>query len=711
MRAEDDILIYTTRPDTLWGATFMVLAPEHPLVDKLTSAEQRDAVEAYRAQAARQTEIERTAEGREKTGVWTGGYAINPVSGAQIPVWIADYVMISYGTGAIMAVPYGDQRDFEFARKFGLEIIAVVQPQGSDTVPDPAAMSAAYDGPGIMVNSGPINGTVHNGEKGRKSPAIAAAIDYLEQQGIGKEAVNYRLRDWLISRQRYWGSPIPVIHRQDGTLETVPDADLPVLLPDKDVKFMGPNPLSIHEEFRYTTDSAGNPAERDTDTMDTFMCSSWYWYRYLSPQFSTAAFDPEEAAYWLPVDTYTGGAEHATMHLLYARWFAKAMRDTGMFDRTAEVMQARGRDPELLLRGEPFMQLRNQGQILGEERNGDVVFVSGTLDGTRLIAEHVIVLHRPGVTEAAPVNMPAGKNGAVSVRGEIMRRTERTLQIAVDGRADWQVVEVAAGAKIEIPGIEGENTVNQLRQHLEVQRMSKSKGNVVNPDELVKQYGADTVRAYLMFAFDWAKGGPWDSKGIQGVVRWLDDVWAIVTAGAPQGKGTPEGNRMVERKTHQTIGKVSDGMTNFSWNTAVAGLMELRNTLRAAVREGGVGREAWQEAVRTMLLLMAPITPHIAEELWAHTGGKYSVHTQAWPQYDAAKAAEEEVTLVVQAGSRVIDSLTVPADIAEDEAIRLALASAGAQKLLNGREPKKTVFVPGREKGGKRSDPMVNIVV
>ncbi|MCA9896427.1 MAG: class I tRNA ligase family protein, partial [Anaerolineae bacterium] len=270
---DDDIVVFTTRPDTLWGATFMVLAPEHSLVDKITTDDQRAAINAYRDAAASATEIERLSEDREKSGVFTGAYAINPVNQKQIPIWIADYVMISYGTGAIMAVPYGDQRDFEFARHFGLEIVAVVQPDGVDEIPVPDEMDEAYAGPGTMVNSGPLDGIAHNGEKGRKSPAIASAIDYLEERGIGEETVNYRLRDWLISRQRYWGSPIPMIHRQDGTVEPVPDSDLPVELPE-DVEFMptGRSPLTYHQPFLNTVDSDGNPARRETDTMDTFMC-------------------------------------------------------------------------------------------------------------------------------------------------------------------------------------------------------------------------------------------------------------------------------------------------------------------------------------------------------------------------------------------------------------------------------------------------------
>jgi leucyl-tRNA synthetase len=691
---EDPIEIYTTRPDTLWGATFMVLSPEHPLVDKVTTPEQHAAVEAYKERAARETEIERTAEDREKTGVFTGGYAINPVNGERIPIWIADYVLMTYGTGAIMAVPAHDQRDFEFARKFGLPIRVVIQPDGADMNPD--TMTEAWPHEGVMVNSGPFDGTPATNEKGRKNPAISAVIDWLEEQGIGKEAVNYRLRDWLISRQRYWGAPIPVIHKQDGTIEAVPDDQLPVLLPD-DVDFLptGQSPLTYHEGFLNTTASDGTPARRETDTMDTFMCSSWYWYRYLSPHYDKGPFDPEEAAYWLPVDTYTGGAEHATMHLLYARWFAKAMRDLGMFDETMRIMREHGRDPEVMTWGEPMLQLRNQGQVLGEEREGHFIKASGRWEGAKLFADYVEVIE--------PDEAPANFDG---VAGEIVKRTENLLTVNT-GEDELRTVEVVPDAKIIIPGIPGEARVDQLKHHLEVQRMSKTRGNVVNPDDWVGKYGADTVRAYLMFGFDWQKGGPWDSKGIQGVVRWLNDVWDLVTTYQPPKQGDAQAERIIERRVHQTNKRVSDSLENFSFNTGIAGLMSLRNDLRAAMRENKIGANTWREAVRTMLLLMAPFTPHIAEELWAKQGHPYSIHQQSWPEYDADKAAEEMVTLVVQVNGKVRDRLQVPADIGEEDAKRLALESEGVRRMLNGGQPKKVIFVASR--GGQ--EPKINVVV
>ncbi len=709
------IEVFTTRPDTLWGATFMVLAPEHALVKTITSDAQREAVEDYIAQAAGQTEIERASDEREKTGVFTGAYAINPVNQERIPIWIADYVMISYGSGAIMAVPAHDERDYAFAKKYALEIRPVIRP---DDAADDYIAEVAYTGAGKMINSWRFNGTLSNGDKGRKNPAISAVIDWLAEQGFGRESVNYRVRDWLISRQRYWGAPIPMIYTQEGKIEPVPDVQLPVVLPH-DLKFTGTgNPLARHETFVNTTDSQGRPARRETDTLDTFMCSSWYQLRYLSPQYDSAPFDPEEAAYWLPVDTYTGGAEHATMHLLYTRFFTKAMRDTGMFADAAQIAAQRGRDVETMF-DEPMIILRNQGQILGEERDGHIIRADGHWQGAnRLIAHSVRVITVDEIDDeldlafismndtAAPTAEDA--SGGVVI-GEITRRTENIMQVqAPNGRQ--YTVETTPDALIEIPDIQGENTVHQLRQHLEIQRMSKSRGNVVNPDDFVGMYGADTVRAYLMFGFDWVKGGPWNTQNIQGPVRWLNDVWDIATnPPADDATGDPEVERDIARKVHQTIAKIDADMTAFSFNTVVAALMTLKNEVRAALRAGQLSRAAWHDAIKNMLLLMAPVTPHIAEELWAVIGEDYSIHNQAFPTYDAAIAAEDVTTLVVMRNGKPIDRIEVPVTISEDDAKQLALASDGARRVLNGQQPKRVIYIAGR--GASNVEPKVNIVL
>ena len=677
------IRVFTTRPDTLWGATFMVLAPEHGLVDALTSDDRRETVEAYRTQAAAKTELERLEDDKEKTGVFTGGYATNPVNGEQIPVWIADYVLSSYGTGAIMAVPAHDERDFAFARRYELDIVPVIQPEGGDRlVAD--EMDGAFVGPGIMVDSGPITGVETTDAKGRANPSVAAAIDHLEEIGAGTESINYRLRDWLISRQRYWGSPIPMIHRSDGRIEAVPDGDLPVELP-REVEFDGRSPLADDPYFLAVTDSDGNPARRETDTMDTFMCSSWYWLRYLSPHLDSAPFDPEEAAYWLPVDTYTGGAEHAVMHLLYARFFVKAMRDMGVFAETERIMAEYGR-PVGRAFDEPFMMLRNQGQILGEERRGDNVVIEGTRDGNRVIASRV------EVTAEEP-------SGGI-VAGQLMRRTENILGVATpDGVV---TVEVPEGTSVEIPGIPGSNDVNQLKHHLDVQRMSKSRGNVVNPDDLVAEHGADTVRTHLMFAFEWQKGGPWDSRGIVGSRRFIEDVWKLGTAEYEPSSIDPAADVVLRRHVHQTIQKVGDDLEEFKWNTAIASLMTLRNELGDARRAGKVSETVWKEGIETLLLLLAPAAPHITEELWRRRGHAESVHVQAWPVVDPEAAKDDTVTMVVQVNGKVRDRVDVAADISAQDAEEVAKGLEKIQGYLADGEIRKVIV---------REPNLVNLVV
>ncbi|NSW51213.1 MAG: leucine--tRNA ligase [Anaerolineae bacterium] len=574
--------IFTTRPDTLWGATFMVLAPEHELVSKITTPAQKDEVEAYVEQALRQTEIQREATDKEKSGVFTGEYAINPVNGEQIPIWIADYVLTTYGTGAIMAVPAHDQRDFEFARKFGLEVRVVIQPSGVEPISgDEMTEAIPAKGDGVMVNSGEMSGTP--GEI-----AIQKVNQWLEERGIGHAETQYRLRDWLISRQRYWGAPIPMVHCPKCGSVPVPDHQLPVLLPD-DVEWKptGESPLKLHPTWRFTTcPTCGGEAERDTDTMDTFMCSSWYHLRYLSPKYDKGPFDPKEYDYWMPVDTYTGGIEHANMHLIYTRFFHKACRDMGITEGH-----------------EPMMQLRNQGMVLGED-------------------------------------------------GE---------------------------------------------------KMSKSRGNTVPPDELVQKYGADTVRAYLIFFSRWNQGGPWSYSGIEGTSRWLRRVWAMVLE-APQNSGSANERtiRNLRRKVHQTLASITRDYENFEFNTIISSLMELSNLMIQSKQDGASATRAWDEAVDIYLKMMAPVTPHIAEELWAGLGKPYSIHTQYWPKVDNEAAAEDEITLVVQVNGKVRDKIVVPADISDADAEKTALTSDAIARHLEGKTPRKVIVIPGR---------LVNIVL
>ncbi|MEN6408698.1 MAG: leucine--tRNA ligase [Anaerolineaceae bacterium] len=575
----DTLEVFTTRPDTLWGATFMVLAPEHPLVAKLTTADHKEAVEEYIAQAARQADLQREATDKEKTGVFTGGYAINPVNGTRIPVWIADYVLMTYGTGAIMAVPAHDQRDFEFARKFGLEIKVVIQPEGTEPI-RAEEMTEAVPAHGSMVNSGPLTGTP--GEE-----AFERIIAHLEDKGLGHRTINYRLRDWLISRQRYWGAPIPMVHCEKCGTVPVPEDQLPVLLPD-DVEWKptGESPLKLHPTWRFTTcPKCGGEAIRETDTMDTFMCSSWYHLRYLSPKYDQGPFDPKEYDYWMPVDTYTGGIEHATMHLIYTRFFHKAMRDMGVT-----------KGPE------PMLQLRNQGMVLGEDS----------------------------------------------------------------------------------------------------EKMSKSRGNVVAPDNLVRQYGADTVRAYLMFFARWDQGAPWSSSGIDGTYRWLKRLWTLATEPVEKG-GTADAEtvRNLRRKLHQTLRNVTRDFEEFQFNTIVSGLMELMNEM-ARVKPALAGTPTWDEALGIYLRMLAPVAPHITEELWASLGKPYSIHQQPWPEVDEAAAADEMVTLVVQVNGKLRDRINVPVDISNEDAKKAALESPIVIKFMEGKTPRQVIVVPGK---------LVNIVV
>ena len=568
--AGEPLEVFTTRPDTLWGATFMVLAPEHPLVPSLTTDERRAEVDSYVEAARRETDIERLAVGREKTGVFTGGYAINPVNDERIPVWIADYVLLSYGTGAIMAVPAHDERDHAFATQFGLEVRPVIG--DGDAVPAELPTMAA----GPMINSGPLTGTPAD-------EAIPATIAWLAERGSGERAINYRLHDWLVSRQRYWGCPIPIVYCKSCGVVPVPEDQLPVELPD-DIEWRptGESPLKFHPTWRHTTcPNCDEPAERETDTLDTFICSSWYHLRYLSPAFEDGAFDEEEYRYWMPVDTYTGGAEHATMHLIYARFFHKAARDMGVVSGD-----------------EPMLQLRNQGQILGP-----------------------------------------------------------------DGH-----------------------------------RMSKSRGNVIDPDEQVAAYGADTVRAYLMFGYRWAEGGPWSSENIHGVVRWLHRVWDLVhrtAAGAVAGAGGPDAVRELQRATHKAIRSVTADLERFEFNTVVSALMRLTNALLEAER-GCAADPAFAESVATLLKLMAPVTPHITEELWAAMGQPYSVHQQAWPDHDEELAADDVVTLVVQVNGKVRGKVEVPADIDEAGATASARGIDNVQRAIGDGTPRRVIYVPGR---------------
>ena len=575
---ETVLTTFTTRIDTIFGVTFVVLAPEHPLVESLTTSEHRAEVEAYVDQARRQTEIERMSTEKVKTGVFTGSYATNRLNGERVPILIGDYVLLTYGTGIVMGVPAHDQRDFEFARKYGLPIKVVIAPDGWDGGP----LEEAYLEEGTQVNSGQFDGLPS--AEGKRQIA-----DFIESQGWGKRAVQYRMRDWLISRQRYWGTPIPVVYCDACGTVPVPEEELPVLLPeDSEFRPTGESPLALHEGFVNTTcANCGAPAKRETDTMDTFVDSSWYQFRFASPRFNEGMFEPEAVEMWGPVDQYTGGVEHAVMHLLYARFFTKAMRDLGLLDFD-----------------EPFVRLYNQGHILSE--------------------------------------------------GE---------------------------------------------------KMSKSRGNVVAPDEYVGKYGADAVRCYLMFIGPWDRGGSWQDTGINGVSRWLNRVWDIAQRDSRILDDLPTDDAAdtdLTRATHKTIRRVERDVEAFKFNTALAGLMEFSNTLNSAWEAKNVDSGTWNEAVAKLLVLLGPMAPHITEELWERTGHDTSIHNEPLPEYDAELAADEMIELVVQVNGRVRSTIEMPVDVTEEDATEAAMASENVQRHTEGKQVVKTIYVPDR---------LVNLVV
>ena len=584
---QKDISTFTTRIETIFGVTFIVLAPEHPLVADLTTEEHREAVEVYIDRARKTSEIDRLSTETDKTGVFTGSYAINRLNGEKVPIYIGDYVLMTYGTGAVMGVPAHDSRDFVFAQKYRLPVRIVVAPISWDG----SELTEAYLGGGFMTNSEAYDGMTD--EEGIE--AISADI---EKKGWGSRTVSYRMRDWLVSRQRYWGTPIPVVYCDKCGIVPVPEDELPVLLPT-DAEYIPTgegSPLASNAGFLNTTCyRCGGPARRETDTMDTFFDSSWYMLRYLSPGYSEGPFDPAVKD-WLPVDQYTGGAEHAVMHLLYSRFFIKGLHDMGVVDFE-----------------EPFLRLFNQGVILGEDH----------------------------------------------------------------------------------------------------EKMSKSRGNVVNPDEVVEGLGADAVRCFMMFIGPWDQGGPWSEVGINGVARWLNRVWDIVVRDPADLDGerqevarataiTDDKRRETLRVLHQTIRRCHNDLDRFKFNTAIASLMELANHLNRVWAESSIDSATWRECIENFLLMLAPIAPHVTEELWERTGHAYSIHQQAFPSWDDDQAAEDTITLVVQVNGKVRDKLEVPAGIEEAAAQELALASPRVKSYTDGKSVSKTIFVPGR---------LVNLVV
>ncbi|MGI9950839.1 leucine--tRNA ligase [Moorellaceae bacterium AZ2] len=582
----EKIPVFTTRPDTLFGVTYMVLAPEHPLVEKLTRGTPYEEPVREFVQAARHlSALDRTATEKEKEGLFIGAYAANPVSGERIPIWIANYVLMEYGTGAVMGVPAHDERDFAFARKYGLPVKVVIQPPGREL--DAATMVEAYVEPGLMVNSGPFSGLPS--EEGKEK-----IIRYLEERGMGRRKINYKLRDWLISRQRYWGAPIPIIYCDHCGIVPVPEEDLPVILPEGvEFKPTGESPLKDCPEFVHTTCPAcGKPARRETDTMDTFVCSSWYFLRYTTPHSQEIPFDRDKVDYWMNVDQYIGGVEHAILHLMYARFFTKALYDFGLVGVE-----------------EPFQNLLTQGMVL--------------------------------------------KDGG---------------------------------------------------------KMSKSKGNVVSPEEIIERYGADTARLFILFAAPPERDLEWSDQGVEGCYRFLNRVWRLVynystrVRGIQAGKGEikPAGraDRELYRLIHATIKKVTEDIEErFNFNTAISAIMELVNGFyhyQDSVPEPEQNLPLVKEGLKKLITLLAPFAPHIAEELWQGIGQERSVHLESWPSYDPQALVTEEVTVVVQINGKVRDRLQVPAGLKEEDLKEAVLSREKVASLLSGQQVLKIVVVPDK---------------
>ncbi|MDD2541441.1 MAG: leucine--tRNA ligase [Desulfuromonadaceae bacterium] len=582
----ESIRVFTTRQDTVFGATFMSLAPEHPRALELATDDRRDAVVAFIDKIRKTDRIKRTADDFEKEGVFTGSYCNNPLTGARMPIFLANFVLMDYGTGAVMAVPTHDQRDFEFAKKYDLPLKVVIQPAG--TTLDPASMCEAYTEAGVMTNSGQFDGM-------QSDDAKKEIADFLQAQGHGTTTVNFRLRDWGISRQRYWGNPIPVIYCDSCGVVPVPEQDLPVVLP-KDVEFSGEggSPLAQMESFvNCSCPVCGKPARRETDTMDTFVQSSWYFLRYCCPDFNEGILDRDSVDYWMSVDQYIGGIEHAVLHLLYARFFTKVMRDLGHISAD-----------------EPFVNLLTQGMVI--------------------------------------------KDGA---------------------------------------------------------KMSKSKGNVVDPDALISKYGADTARLFSLFAAPPEKDLDWNDQGVEGSFRFLGRIWKLIhdrldvirNAGPLDPDSLSADERTLRRAVHKTIRKVTEDLEErFHFNTAIASVMELLNILQPAELATPHYPAVMKEALQSVILLMAPFVPHITEELWQRLGNTSELTSCSWPDYDRSAVIDEELLMVIQVNGKLRSKITVAAGTGEEELKALALADEKIVQFIEGLTVRKVICVQGK---------LVNIVV
>lgn len=604
--SDERISVFTTRPDTLFGGTYVVLAPEHPLVASVTSSEQKAAIEAYIDEVGKRSERDRTsmAAEAEKTGAFTGAYAINPANGAKIPIWIADYVLASYGTGAVFACPAHDERDYAFAKKFELPIVEVVKGGNIE--------EKSYAGDGEHVNSEFLDGL-------RIEEAKEKIIAYLEEKDSGKKSINYRLRDWLFSRQRYWGEPFPVIELEDGTVKVLPESALPVELPklaDFQPTDDGRPPLARAEEWVKTTDpETGKPAKRETNTMPQWAGSCWYYLRFITPQFDEGAWDPEEEKYWMPVDLYVGGTEHATLHLLYARFWHQVLFDL-----------------KLVSTPEPFQKLFNQGMVHGWSFNTS-----------------------PDKDKPAKYYYPE----------EVEKKGER-----------WFTKE------------------GEIEVFTRLEKMSKSRYNVVNPDSMCEQYGADALRLYELFMGPLEDGGEWETSGVAGTRRFLDRLWRL---GVDQESGERASKLSaaeiddpdLERALHAAIKKVTEGVAEMRFNTAVSEMMKF-------VNEATKAKAISESMLEKFLLIVAPFAPHVAEEMWSRLGHKETIAFAPWPSFDESKLVVATITLAVQVCGKMRTTIEVAADISKEEAIALAKADPKVAPSLEGKTMRREIYVPGR---------------
>lgn len=643
--ADDVLRVYTTRPDTLYGATYMVIAPEHPLVDQLTSEDQAAAVKKYCDQAAFKSDLERTELAKEKTGVFSGSYAINPVNGKPVPVWIADYVLASYGTGAIMAVPAHDDRDFEFAQKFDIPVIAVVDPGEQADIDRDAVLSgqacATFDG--VAINSGKYDGM--------KTAEVKAQIALdLEQAGLGREATNFKLRDWLFSRQRFWGEPFPILKELDengepnGKIRAVPIDQLPVDLPHiEDYKPLGrpEPPLEKADESWLYPVIDGVRYKRETNTMPQWAGSCWYYLRFIDPRNDEVFIDREKEKAWMPVDLYIGGAEHAVLHLLYARFWHKVLYDRG-YVSTAE----------------PFQKLVNQGMILGEIEYTGFKTAAGKWIGSNQVAKQEDTIVDPNGNEVTPVKL-----------------------------TEEQIVKKGDGFVLAED--------NNIRIDARAHKMSKSRGNVVNPDLIVDDYGADSLRLYEMFMGPLEATKPWAMDGVKGVRGFLDRAWRMIVdhnaeelvlnAAVRDIEPTEEQNKVL----HRTLMSVTHDLNNLGFNTAIARLMEFTNFFTKESKRP-------KKAMEWFALMLSPLAPHLAEEFWQLLGHEKTLAYEPWPQFIESYTKDDEVEVPVQIMGKVRGRITVPADIKKDDLEALAKADPRVQELLEGKQILKTIVVPGR---------------